>query len=337
MIPPVLRQRFPDNIVILALMFVMSLLAPAAYGQHGGGHAGGGAAHGAAPHPSAPAPRASAPAAPPAPLVVAPPRIDQNPTASPAASHNVTSPDVNSSRAITPDQASDGFPRSTERRQGASAIVGARAPVMFYGDGYDLWLDNSHASVPRPVLGDLMRRRHIFPLPGGGGPIYFPILYPIGIFGGFPGFGLGFGGCDPFWGWDLGCDEFGYSDYSDDLYQASPSEDSANEPEYIPQPAGDNASDNDAETVLYLKDGTTFLISDYWLAGDQVHYVSSDGVEHAIDLADIDLQKTVDENAARGVSFTLRPAPAPGGQSNGEGPSKAGNEPNEQLNTPVQQ
>jgi len=31
--------------------------------------------------------------------------------------------------------------------------------------------------------------------------------------------------------------------------------------------------------------------------------------ENVIDLDQIDVQRTVDENAARGVNFTLRPAP----------------------------
>jgi len=31
--------------------------------------------------------------------------------------------------------------------------------------------------------------------------------------------------------------------------------------------------------------------------------------ENAIDLDQIDVQRTVDENAARGVNFTLKPAP----------------------------
>jgi hypothetical protein len=38
-------------------------------------------------------------------------------------------------------------------------------------------------------------------------------------------------------------------------------------------------------------------------------YVTSYGGENRISMAMIDFQRTVDENAARSVDFTLRPAP----------------------------
>jgi hypothetical protein len=60
--------------------------------------------------------------------------------------------------------------------------------------------------------------------------------------------------------------------------------------------------------VLCFKDGSSYAVSDYWLAGGRLHYVTSYGGENAIDEAQLDLQRTVNENAARGVEFTLKPA-----------------------------
>jgi alkyl sulfatase BDS1-like metallo-beta-lactamase superfamily hydrolase len=40
-----------------------------------------------------------------------------------------------------------------------------------------------------------------------------------------------------------------------------------------------------------------------------LHYVTSYGGENSIDANQLDLQRTVNENALRGVTFTLRPAP----------------------------
>ena len=60
-------------------------------------------------------------------------------------------------------------------------------------------------------------------------------------------------------------------------------------------------------TVLYLKDGTSFGVIDYWLEGGRLHYVTTYGGANAMDMDDLDAQHTVDENAKQGVTFTLRP------------------------------
>jgi hypothetical protein len=65
--------------------------------------------------------------------------------------------------------------------------------------------------------------------------------------------------------------------------------------------------------VLYLKDGSSYAVTDYWLENGKLHYVASYGGENAIDEGALDLQKTVNENAGRGMTFTLRPAPEPAG------------------------
>lgn len=63
------------------------------------------------------------------------------------------------------------------------------------------------------------------------------------------------------------------------------------------------------DTLLYLADGTNYAVTNYWLAGGLLHYVTSYGAEDAVPVGQIDLQRTVDANTARGVQFTLRPAP----------------------------
>ncbi|MGH7839075.1 MAG: hypothetical protein ACREQC_14785, partial [Candidatus Binataceae bacterium] len=60
---------------------------------------------------------------------------------------------------------------------------------------------------------------------------------------------------------------------------------------------------------LYLKDGTTLTASDYWIENNEIHYTIDYGTGGTISLNDFDLQRTVDENSKRGVTFTLRPNP----------------------------
>jgi hypothetical protein len=59
--------------------------------------------------------------------------------------------------------------------------------------------------------------------------------------------------------------------------------------------------------LIYLTDGTNYEVSDYWLEGGRFHYVTSYGGENAIDIGQLDLQRTVDENWRRGITFSLRP------------------------------
>jgi hypothetical protein len=75
--------------------------------------------------------------------------------------------------------------------------------------------------------------------------------------------------------------------------------------------------------LLYLKDGSSFAVSDYWLADGKLHYVTSYGGDNAVDESRVDLQRTVNENAARGVDFTLKPQAA--GTGNAATPAPAQN------------
>jgi hypothetical protein len=169
------------------------------------------------------------------------------------------------------------------------------------------------------------------------------------FFGGL-GFGFGgFGPCDPFWGcygYGLG---YGYgfggglgyfggiggfgggSSYGPGWTDAS-SEGSANvtSPDNpnsyvvaapgtggaaagaadITQTTPGDSTQQPTYVLLYLKDGSSFAVSDYWLTGGKLHYVTSYGGDNAVDESQVDLQRTVNENAARGVDFSLKPQPA---------------------------
>lgn len=61
--------------------------------------------------------------------------------------------------------------------------------------------------------------------------------------------------------------------------------------------------------LLYMKDGRMYPASDYWLADGQLHYTVNYGGESTVDMAQVDLQRTVDENAKRAVRFTLKSSP----------------------------
>jgi hypothetical protein len=167
---------------------------------------------------------------------------------------------------------------------------------------------------------------HVFPPRRRGYPNYYP-YYPY-----YPYYGFGWGGglwlggfypCDPFWG----CYGYGYGyyggsfsgDYSADLSYNSADDATGSQeanPTLYAAPAADRgqggASEQDLQqpyVILYLKDGSSYAVSDYWLSGGKLHYVTSYGGENVIDESQLDLQRTVDENAARGVDFSLRPEP----------------------------
>jgi hypothetical protein len=62
--------------------------------------------------------------------------------------------------------------------------------------------------------------------------------------------------------------------------------------------------------LIYQKDGTIYAASDYWISGGKLHYVVNYGGEGEIELDQVDLQRTVDENAKFGVQFVLKPNPS---------------------------
>ncbi|MGH9715282.1 MAG: hypothetical protein ACRD4R_00910 [Candidatus Acidiferrales bacterium] len=77
------------------------------------------------------------------------------------------------------------------------------------------------------------------------------------------------------------------------------------------QPARSSGPQSSAtpDTLLYLADGSNYAVISYWIAGGELHYTTSYGSDDSVPFGQIDLQRTVDANAARGVPFTLRPSP----------------------------
>ncbi len=180
---------------------------------------------------------------------------------------------------------------------------------------------------------------------------YYPYFGYYPYYGGI-GFGFGgFGPCDPFWGCFgygfgygygfggglgyFGASAGGYgSGWTDAAAEGSANVTSPdNTDSYLLAAPGTGGSDSVAGSsngtqelrtdsapqqtyvLLYLKDGSSFAVSDYWLADGKLHYVTSYGGENAVDESKVDLQRTVNENATRGVDFTLRPQPAGSGDA----------------------
>jgi len=153
--------------------------------------------------------------------------------------------------------------------------------------------------------------------------------YGYGFGYGFGG-GLGyFGGIGSYGGYSSGYGS-GWTDASSEVAANVTSADNVNSYLYAVPSSGSTqaADDSDAAQVaradsapqrtyvlLYLKDGSSFAVTDYWLTGGKLHYVTSYGGENAVDESQVDLQRTVNENAARGVDFSLRPQPAAPGDA----------------------
>ena len=133
-------------------------------------------------------------------------------------------------------------------------------------------------------------------------------------------------GSDDAWVWDNN-NTGNYSDYTGDA-NANYSDDS----DYSNAPDNNNYNDDDEQasqdttqtqpsstkpvdpesipTVVYLKDGTTLQMTAYWSSGNTLHYVNGQGGVNTLDVNQIDLQRTVDENAKHGVRFPIKPQPS---------------------------
>jgi hypothetical protein len=65
---------------------------------------------------------------------------------------------------------------------------------------------------------------------------------------------------------------------------------------------------------LFLKDGTVYTVSDYWLVDDQLHFTTKEpgrrgSAEHVIGIDELDVETTIDENTSRGFRFVQRHEP----------------------------
>lgn len=250
-----------------------------------------------------------------------------------------------SSSAPNPTNRNDtiGFPPSVA---GGWAPTPVRGGVMsFSGQGPETWQDSQRGMmsvVPNRSgpAGSILFGGPTSPLifPPRWFHPRFPIFGPgFGFFGLFSRFGggcgffggcglVGFGnlGCDPFSGWD--CSAYGLDMpiyYSANGVQSGTQDDTSREygpfawqnPPASPDSTGPSKSQSGMpgaapDTLIFLMDGTSYTVTDYWLAGYKLHYITSYGGQNSIDVNELDFQRTVDDNASRGVDFTLRPAPA---------------------------
>jgi hypothetical protein len=101
---------------------------------------------------------------------------------------------------------------------------------------------------------------------------------------------------------------FGYNAYPSEPEYSQPQLEIQNQPIYY------YGEENSQYVRLFLKDGTIYNVTDYWLVNGELHFklLVDDGtklVEQAIDFGQLDLQKTIDVNTARGFRFVLRNEP----------------------------
>ena len=73
-------------------------------------------------------------------------------------------------------------------------------------------------------------------------------------------------------------------------------------------------SASSARPQLVFKDGTTYAVSDYWKADDQLHFVTLEEggtkfVPHSAPFDSLDLQRTKEAAAAQGFRFVIRDEP----------------------------
>jgi hypothetical protein len=150
-------------------------------------------------------------------------------------------------------------------------------------------------------------------------PHRYPYRYPFYFRRPFYGFGFGFNSywwpnCTPYWSWGFNCygvPSYGYGfGYGPGYGYGFGS--------YVPAPTyGYPAYGYDGEgrelAQLYLKDGTVYDVTDYWLVDNQIHFTTPEEgrrpVEQVINFDELDLQRTIDVNTERGFRFMLRNEP----------------------------
>ena len=62
-------------------------------------------------------------------------------------------------------------------------------------------------------------------------------------------------------------------------------------------------------TLIALKGEAIYAATDYWIEGGQLFYVLRSGAEGAMDLNEVDWDRTAQLNAERGITVTLRARP----------------------------
>ena len=160
-----------------------------------------------------------------------------------------------------------------------------------------------------------IRPRPVLPI------VPFPVFFGGPFFGFWPGYGfnsLWWPSCNSYWGWGLGCNSAPYAPYYGygfGNYVSPYVTPYVAPPEYVTPPSYSYGGEETRELPqLYLKDGTAYRVTDYWLANGQIHFRTLEeggtkSVEHVIPQEDLDLQQTIDVNTRMGFRFVLRNAP----------------------------
>jgi hypothetical protein len=124
-------------------------------------------------------------------------------------------------------------------------------------------------------------------------------------------------------------------------YSAPTPEESSSRPAYSENtnPITNNVAASTPTVLVYLKDGSVLAATDYWVAGNQFHYYVNYSGESAVGIDQVDMQRTVDENARRGVRFSLKPGPdrasaAPVKAPSGNAPARSGSPANSTPSAP---
>lgn len=153
-------------------------------------------------------------------------------------------------------------------------------------------------------------------------------MFPIGhrpVFFGPPffRFGLGFGfnsfwwpGCAAYWSCPFTCNLWPYYGYSLGNYLSLyvPPVQPVQTYQYptVSYPLYVYGGERRDRVQLFLKDGTVYEVTDYWLVDSQFHFTTIERgkpAEQTIALDDLDLQTTIEVNTRRGFRFVLRNEP----------------------------
>ena len=62
-------------------------------------------------------------------------------------------------------------------------------------------------------------------------------------------------------------------------------------------------------TLIVMKGDAIYGATDYWIEGERLFYVLRSGAQGALDLDDVDWNRTLQLNAERGLTFLVRDRP----------------------------
>lgn len=135
---------------------------------------------------------------------------------------------------------------------------------------------------------------------------YGPPFDRATFYGSTPGEPLWFGGVPGAPRLSQSAEEPGLPDSST---SAQPGNDFSNSGETVAPPANQSSAQRPV-TLLQLRDGSMYGLTDYWVEGGELHYKTSYGGQNSVSFEQIDFEKTFKLNADSGLQFILRPSHA---------------------------